>query len=105
MLTTFFSEPTTQSKTALSFGTRLMVFSGLNTRSTRNDFMVARFWPKAPPPSPLFFSSPPSRREGFLNLRGGKEFRLNFDQCEKNEWKQNQNVKHKSINCLFVSGV
>ena len=45
ILNTFFREFTTQSNTAFSFGTRLMVFSGLNTRNTRRDFMVLRFWP------------------------------------------------------------
>lgn len=44
MLTTFFSEFTTQSKTAFSFGTRFMVFKGRSTRNTRNDFIVDNFW-------------------------------------------------------------
>lgn len=39
---TFLSEFTTQSKTAFSLGTRLIVFSGRNTRSTRNDLMVPK---------------------------------------------------------------
>lgn len=42
MLNTFFSELTTQSNTAFSLGTRLMVFSGRNTRSTLNDLMVPK---------------------------------------------------------------
>lgn len=41
MLTTFFSEPTTQSNTAFNFGIRLIVFNGRNTRSTRKIFIVA----------------------------------------------------------------
>ena len=45
ILKTFFSEFTTQSKTAFSFGTRLMVLSGRSTRSTRSDLMVLKFWP------------------------------------------------------------
>lgn len=45
MLRTFLRELTTQSNTALSLGTRLIVLSGRNTRSTRKDFMVLRFWP------------------------------------------------------------
>lgn len=45
MLNTFLRELTTQSKTALSFGTRLMVLSGLRTRRTRKDLMVLRFCP------------------------------------------------------------
>ena len=47
MLNTFFSELITQSKTAFSFGTRLIVFSGRNTRSTRSDFTVLSFSPPA----------------------------------------------------------
>ena len=50
MLKTFLSELMTQSKTALSLGTRLMVFKGRSTRRTRRDFMVARF---SPPELPL----------------------------------------------------
>ena len=42
MLKTFLSEVTTQSKTAFSFGTRLMVFRGRSTRSTRNDLITLR---------------------------------------------------------------
>lgn len=42
MLNTFFSELTTQSNTAFNFGTRLIVFSGRNTRSTLNDLMVPK---------------------------------------------------------------
>lgn len=41
MLTTFFNDPTTQSKTAFNFGIRLMVLSGRNTRNTRKIFIVA----------------------------------------------------------------
>lgn len=41
MLTTFFSEPTTQSNTAFSFGIRLIVFNGRKTRKTRKIFIVA----------------------------------------------------------------
>ena len=50
MLKTFLSELMTQSKTALSLGTRLMVFKGRSTRRTRRDFIVARF---SPPELPL----------------------------------------------------
>lgn len=49
MFMTFFNELTTQSKTALSFGTRLMVFRGRNTLSTRSDLMVDKFVPTEPP--------------------------------------------------------
>lgn len=42
---TFFNELTTQSKTAFNFGTRLIVFNGRNTRNTRSDFIVDKFWP------------------------------------------------------------
>lgn len=44
MLITFFRELTTQSKTAFSFGTLLMVLSGRKTLKTRSDLIVARFW-------------------------------------------------------------
>lgn len=40
---TFFNELTTQSKTALSLGTRLIVFNGRNTLNTRSDLMVDKF--------------------------------------------------------------
>lgn len=53
MFTTFFSDPTTQSKTAFNFGIRFIVFSGLKTRRTRNDLIVAKFCPMLPPPSVL----------------------------------------------------
>lgn len=52
IFTTFLSELTTQSKTAFSFGTRFIVFSGRSTRSTRNDLMVDKFWLTLLPPSP-----------------------------------------------------
>lgn len=45
MFITFFKEFTRQSKTAFSLGTRLIVFKGLSTRSTRNDLIVDRLWP------------------------------------------------------------
>jgi hypothetical protein len=50
MLNTFLREFITQSKTAFSFGTRLMVFKGRSTRRTRKDFIVPRF---SPPELPL----------------------------------------------------
>jgi hypothetical protein len=53
MLMTFFSELTTQSKTAFNFGTRLMVFSGRSTRSTLNDLMVDKLLVISLPPLPL----------------------------------------------------
>lgn len=43
MFITFFNEFTKQSNTALSFGTLLIVFKGLSTLNTRNDFIVERF--------------------------------------------------------------
>ena len=43
MLKTFLSELMTQSKTALSLGTLLMVLSGLRTRRTLSDFITPRF--------------------------------------------------------------
>ena len=43
MLKTFLSELITQSNTALSLGTLLMVLRGLSTRSTRKDFITPRF--------------------------------------------------------------
>lgn len=43
MFITFFNEFTKQSNTALSFGTLLIVFKGLNTLNTRKDFIVERF--------------------------------------------------------------
>lgn len=43
MFITFFKEFTKQSNTALSFGTRLIVFKGLNTRNTLKDLMVDRW--------------------------------------------------------------
>jgi len=43
-----FNELTTQSNTALSFGILLIVFSGRNTLSTLNDFIVLKFFPVAP---------------------------------------------------------
>ena len=45
ILKTFFRELTTQSNTALSLGTRFIVFRGLNTLRTRNDFIVLKFCP------------------------------------------------------------
>ena len=45
ILNTFFRELTTQSNTALSFGTLLIVFKGRSTRSTRKDFMVLKLEP------------------------------------------------------------
>lgn len=45
ILMTFFSEFTTQSNTAFSFGTRLIVLSGRNTRRTRSDLIVVKFLP------------------------------------------------------------
>ena len=45
ILITFFNELTTQSNTAFSFGTRLIVFNGLSTLKTRSDFIVDKFWP------------------------------------------------------------
>lgn len=53
ILITFFSEFTTQSNTALSFGTRLIVFSGRKTRSTRNDLIVDKLLVTSLPASPL----------------------------------------------------
>lgn len=44
MFITFFREFTKQSNTAFNLGTLLIVFKGLNTRSTLNDFMVERLW-------------------------------------------------------------
>lgn len=54
IFTTFFSELTTQSNTAFSFGTRLIVFSGRNTRSTRSDLIVDKFCPTLPFSPPLY---------------------------------------------------
>jgi len=48
MFITFFSEFTTQSNTALSFGTLLIVLRGRNTRSTLRDLIVLRFFPAEP---------------------------------------------------------
>lgn len=48
IFTTFFSELTTQSNTAFSFGTRFIVFNGRNTLNTRSDFIVDRFCPTLP---------------------------------------------------------
>lgn len=45
MFITFFNEFTKQSNTAFNFGTRLIVFKGLNTRSTRRDLIVDKFLP------------------------------------------------------------
>lgn len=52
MLMTFFKEFTTQSNTAFNFGTLFIVFNGLSTRNTLNDFIVDRFCP-APRFTPL----------------------------------------------------
>jgi hypothetical protein len=35
----------TQSNTAFNFGTRLIVFNGRNTRRTRKDLIVFKFFP------------------------------------------------------------
>lgn len=48
MLNTFFSEFTTQSNTAFSFGILLMVFRGRRTRNTLRDLIVLKFLPAAP---------------------------------------------------------
>lgn len=53
ILMTFFKEFTTQSNTAFNFGTRFIVFKGLSTLNTRNDFIVDRFCP-APLLTPLW---------------------------------------------------
>lgn len=53
ILITFFRELTTQSNTALSLGTRLIVFNGRNTRSTRSDLIVDRLLVTSLPASPL----------------------------------------------------
>ena len=45
MLKTFLSELMTQSNTALSFGTLLMVFKGLSTRKTLKDLITPKFSP------------------------------------------------------------
>lgn len=45
MFITFFKEFTKQSNTAFSLGTRLIVFKGLRTRSTRRDLIVDKLWP------------------------------------------------------------
>lgn len=52
MLMTFFKEFTTQSNTAFNFGTRFIVFNGLSTLNTLNDFIVDKFCP-APFLTPL----------------------------------------------------
>ena len=45
MLNTFLRELITQSNTAFSLGTLLIVFRGLRTRNTRSDFITPRFSP------------------------------------------------------------
>lgn len=45
IVNTFDREVMTQSKTAFSFGTRLIVFNGRKTRRTRRDLIVFRFLP------------------------------------------------------------
>ena len=54
MVKTLDNDVITQSKTALSFGTRLMVFNGRRTRRTRKDLIVFRFLPA---PFSLFSST------------------------------------------------
>lgn len=49
MLITFFRELTTQSNTAFSLGTLLIVFRGLKTLKTLNDLIVERFEPAEDP--------------------------------------------------------
>jgi hypothetical protein len=53
MFITFFSELTTQSNTALSFGTRLIVLSGRNTRNTLSDLIVDKLLVISLPALPL----------------------------------------------------
>lgn len=53
ILITFLSEFTTQSNTALSFGTRLIVFKGRSTRRTRKDLIVDKLLVTSLPASPL----------------------------------------------------
>lgn len=48
MFKTFFREFTTQSNTALSLGSRLMVLRGLRTRRTLRDLMVLISFPLDP---------------------------------------------------------
>ncbi len=45
MVKTLDNEVITQSNTAFNFGTRLMVFNGRNTRRTRRDLIVFKFFP------------------------------------------------------------
>ena len=54
ILNTFLRELTTQSNTALSLGTRLIVLSGLRTRSTRRDLIVLKFCPVELPLKQIF---------------------------------------------------
>lgn len=53
ILITFLRELTTQSNTAFNLGTRLIVFNGRNTRSTRSDLIVDRLLVTSLPASPL----------------------------------------------------
>jgi hypothetical protein len=70
MLITFFNELTTQSNTAFSFGTRLIVFSGRSTRSTRSDLMVDKLLVTSLPASPL---------KCIFGKRGGKNFGVSLE--------------------------
>ena len=45
IVNTFDNEVITQSNTAFNFGTRLIVFNGRNTRRTRKDLIVFKFFP------------------------------------------------------------
>ena len=66
MLNTFFSELMTQSKTAFSLGTLLMVLRGRRTRRTLRDFITARF---SAPELPLRANA--CQQENLHNLHEG----------------------------------
>ena len=79
MLKTFFRELMTQSKTAFSLGTLLMVLRGLSTLSTLRLFITARF---SAPELPLQggFSNRPGQSVSVRN-RGEKVVAFNLGSC------------------------
>lgn len=62
MFMTFFKEFTTQSNTAFSFGTLLIVFNGRNTLNTRSDFIVPKFAVADFPFGPVTFDVNPLKK-------------------------------------------
>lgn len=109
ILKTFFRELTTQSNTAcnlrsindfvrqtirmrtLSLGIRLIVLRGRNTRSTRNDLIVLRFLPAAPPL--------PLKRVAVVKWYPGQEacVRTRMQTRKARRWRQRRRERSRNL--------